>query len=93
MNYKYKRELFREFLAYPQKDQLSSFEDRKRLELLELKIMKWIEDKPQLIKKEFTLITKNWYSGSKVNAMNNIQRFSRTKKEFDYLTGKGKYRT
>lgn len=93
MDYKYDRKLFREFLAYPNKSQLTLFEDRKRLEKLELKTMDWINNKSQLIKKEFTLITKNWWSGAKVQALENLLIFSRNKKEFDYLTGKGKYRS
>jgi len=93
MNYKYDRRLFREFLQYPDKNQLVNFEDRKRLQLLENKVMDWIDDNPMMIKKEFTLITKNWWSGARLQALDNMKRFSRNKKEFDYLTGKGVTRT
>lgn len=87
MGKEYSRELFREYLAYPDRDTLTLFQDRKRLGGIELSVMKWIQNNPLLVKKEFTLITKNWWTGAKQQAMMNMKRISRTQQEYEYLTG------
>lgn len=76
MNYTYNKNLFREFLSYPKRSDLTLFEDKKRLDKLELLIMGYI-DKYGLsfMLKEFEDITKNFYN--KDQAYDNLKPFIR----------------
>lgn len=72
---KYNRDLFREFLSYPPKENLKLFEDKKRLEKLEDLVMGWIDEDVNWVIKEYKEITKNWWKGAKEQAKTNLNKF------------------
>jgi len=78
MDYSYNKNLFREFLSYPERSDLRLFEDKKRLDKLELLIMSYIDNYGfGFLLTEYKEITKNWIPISKNNAWSNLHRFVR----------------
>ena len=76
MDYSYNKNLFREFLSYPERSDLRLFEDKKRLDKLELLIMSYIDNYGLgFMLKEFEDITKNFYT--KDQAYDNLKPFIR----------------
>jgi len=79
--YDYSKRLFREYLNYPPSNELRLYEDRRRRELLELKIMAWMDDYGEdFLVKQYKEITKNYWKGAKETAKENLNKFLREQK-------------
>lgn len=77
----YNRNLFGEWLG-TYKQGLTLFEDKKRFDAIELRVMSWFEDNGnEFMLKEYISITKRWWIGAKETAQDNFIRLWRGNKK------------